>query len=130
LVIVTPVLKPQNNKIEKNFAFQRLQKTPIGIRWMNGKKRYFIDSKKSDYEILGFVNCYQNTIPTRVRCPVCATIQNGTKAVVKNNPKEIATHLTSVEHDESRSLLTIEQGLAIIELISLSLQLKIIGDKI
>lgn len=128
--LVNPVFKEQNNKIEKISASQRLLQTPIGIKCVNRKKKYFIDSKKSDYKILGFVNCYQNTIPMRIRCPVCATIQNGTKAVVKNNPKEIATHLTSVEHDESRSLLTIAQGLAMIEYQSLMLQLKIIGGRI
>jgi len=130
LALVNPVLKGQNNKIVQIHAVKRLLKTPIGTRLVNGKKKYHINSKKSDYEILGFVNCYQNTISMRIRCPCCATMRNGTQAVVKNNPKEIATHLTTVQHQEERSLITVKQGLAMIEYQSLILQLKITGEKI
>lgn len=119
--------KANNDKIR---ALKNLLLLSIVTSIKNGKTRYSIGSKITDYEILNFQNCFQNLMPTRIRCPVCISINGGNRAHVFKNCKGGATHLVTDEHDLDRSLLTIEQGLAIIEQHSLSLQLRILGDGI
>jgi len=123
--------KWQKSKTAKIHAIENLFTLLIITSLKNlDSKKFSIGTNISDYEILGFVNCFQNIISTRLRCPVCATIQSGNKSRIFKTTKSCATHLVTDEHDVDGALLSVEQGLRIIELHSLMLQLRICGERI
>lgn len=128
--MLVPYNKQNEVKRDKIRAVRNLLNHRIILSAKNEKTRYKISSKAIDYEVLNFQNCFQNLIDTRIRCPVCISINGGNRARVFKNCKSCATHLVTHDHDLGHSLLTIEQGLALIEYHSLMLQLKILGDGI
>lgn len=116
--------------VSPRLALERLFLFKIIIGLKNGKTRYSISSKNEDYLSLSFNCCFENYISTRIRCPICINVNGGNKSHVFLNCKSCATHIVKDEHDISKSTISIDSALAIIENHSLHLQLKIMGDKI
>ena len=85
-----------------------------------------------DYKILDFVNCFNNDLSTRIRCPRCNAIKNSHNVKAFKTTKACCTHLVSegVHDTEINVFPTISQSLKLLEAHSLALQLKLHGERI
>ena len=80
-----------------------------------------------NYDELGLISCFNNTLHTRILCPKCKLGKNRSRSRVYNHTKCVSYHLVKFHSVDSHEYPTLEQSLKLVEIHSIMLQLKVIG---
>jgi len=86
----------------------------------------FNDERKKLYRVLGFDSCYTNSIPTRVRCPICVNHRKNHQCRIYKSAQSVSMHIVGNEHKQDSFTLEIQQALKFVEIHSIMLQMKVL----